>query len=46
MCEGRQPADLVFTSPSGSPIRLGNWCHRVFDPACATAGITGLTPHD
>jgi integrase len=46
MCEGKQPADLVFTPPSGSPMRLGNWRHRVFDPACATAGITGLTPHD
>ena len=46
MCEGKQPADLVFASPTGSPLRLGNWRHRVFDPACATAGITGLTPHD
>jgi integrase len=46
MCEGKQPADLVFTAPSGSPLRLGNRRHRVFDPACATAGIIGLTPHD
>jgi integrase len=43
---GKRPGDLVFTSPNGGPLRLGNWRIRVFDPACAAAGIVGLTPHD
>jgi len=25
---------------------MTNWRHRAFDPACRTAGIVGLTPHD
>ena len=45
-CEGKEPGDLVFTSSGGAPLRLGNWRRRVFDPACAAAGIVGLTPHD
>jgi integrase len=45
-CEDKQPGDLVFTAPGGGPLRLGNWRTRVFDPACAAAGIVGLTPHD
>ena len=45
-CEGKKPGDLVFTAPGGGPLRLGNWRTRVFDPACAAAGIVGLTPHD
>jgi integrase len=36
----------VFTPPNGGPLRLGSWRTRVFDPACAAAGIVGLTPHD
>jgi integrase len=43
---GKEPGDLVFMSPHGGPLRLGNWRTRVFDPACAAAGIVGLTPHD
>jgi integrase len=43
---GKEPRDLVFTSPNGGPLRLGNWRTRVFDPGCAAAGIVGLTPHD
>jgi integrase len=43
---GREPGDLLFTSPNGGPLRLGNWRTRVFDPACTAAGIVGLTPHD
>lgn len=27
-------------------LRLGNWRRRVLDPACATAGLQGVTPHD
>ena len=45
-CEGKKPGDLVCTAPGGGPLRLGNWRTRVFDPACAAAGIVGLTPHD
>ncbi|MGA8260873.1 MAG: site-specific integrase [Arenicellales bacterium] len=45
-CLGKEPGDLVFTSPGGAPLRLGNWRHRVFDPACAAGGVVGLTPHD
>lgn len=46
LCAGKAPDDPVFTSPKGDPLRLTNWRHRVFDPACRTAGIVGLTPHD
>ena len=45
-CQGKDPGDLVFSSPNGAPLRLGNWRSRVFDPACRAAGIVGLTPHD
>ncbi len=38
--------DLVFTSPTGGVLRINNWRPRVFDRACAAAGITGLRPHD
>ncbi len=43
LCAGKAPDDPVFTSPKGDPLRLTNWRHRVFDPACRTAGIA---PHD
>jgi integrase len=45
-CAGEQPYDLVFTGPSGGVLRINNWRPRVFDRACAAAGIEGLTPHD
>ena len=45
-CVGKGSDDLVFTSPEGGALRLGNWRRRVFDPACKAAGITDLTPHD
>ncbi len=38
--------DLLFTSPTGEAIRLGNWRRRVWDPAVVAAGLVGLTPHD
>jgi integrase len=41
-----QPDDLVFTGPSGGVLRINNWRPRVFDRACAAAGIEGLTPQD
>jgi integrase len=43
---GKKPEDVLFSSPNGEPIRLANWRQRVWDPAVAAAGLTGLTPHD
>ncbi|MDF3044173.1 MAG: integrase family protein [Ornithinibacter sp.] len=45
-CQGKPGDDVVFSAPGGGPLRLGNWRHRVFDPACAAAGLVGVTPHD
>jgi integrase len=45
-CEGKGPDELVFTAPQGGVLRINNWRPRVFDPACAAAGLTGITPHD
>jgi integrase len=45
-CRGKQPDDLIFTSPQGKTLRLTNWRKNVFDPACQAAGIEGLRPHD
>ena len=45
-CEGKTGDDVVFSAPGGGPLRLGNWRHRVFDPACAAVGLVGVTPHD
>ena len=45
-CDGKSGDDVVFSSPGGGVLRLGNWRHRVFDPACAAAGLVGVTPHD
>jgi integrase len=43
---GREAEDYAFSSPTGGPLRIGNWRARVFDPACKGAGISGVTPHD
>lgn len=43
---GKAPGDLVFTAPSGGPLRLSNYRQRVFTPAARAAGLDGLTPHD
>ena len=43
---GKQPADRVFTSPRGGPLRNGNFRRNVFDPAATRAGLPGLTPHE
>ena len=43
---GRAPDDLIFTSPTGEPLRIGNWRRRVWDRAVAAAGLGRLTPHD
>ena len=45
-CADKDPDALVFTSPEGEALRLGNWRRRVFDPACAAVGIKGVSPHD
>jgi integrase len=37
---GKQPDDLVFTTPSGAPLRLSNWRRSVFLPACQLVGIS------
>ncbi len=46
LCAGKEPEDLVFTSPEGGPLRLNNWRRRVFDPACKELGLTDVSPHD
>jgi hypothetical protein len=40
---GKAPRDLLFSSPEGEPLRLSNWRRRVWDPAVAEVGLTGLT---
>jgi hypothetical protein len=37
---GKQPDDLVFTTPSGAPLRLSNWRRSVFLPARKQAEIS------
>lgn len=36
---GRSPDDLVFTSPAGGVLLLGNFRSRVFDPAVRASGL-------
>ena len=43
---GRGGDDLVFTSPEGGVLRLGNFRRRHFDPAAASVGLAGVTPHE
>jgi integrase len=43
---GKQPDDLVFTTPRGDVMRNHNFRSRVFAPAAAFIGMPGLTPHD
>jgi integrase len=45
-CEGKARDHLIFPAPRGGPIRLNNWRRRVFDPACRSAGLVDVTPHD
>jgi integrase len=33
------PDALIFTTPSGDPIRLSNWRHRVWQPAADELGL-------
>lgn len=43
---GKDPDDLVFTTPRGDVMRNHNFRSRVFAPAAAFIGLPGLTPHD
>ncbi len=40
------PDALVFTSPTGAPLRHGNFRRRVWLPALAATGLTGTHFHD
>ena len=37
---------LVFTSPSGQPLRSPNFLRRVWQPAVTECGLRDLVPHD
>ena len=37
---------LLFTSPTGVPMRHPNFMRRHWQPAVKAIGLTGLTPHD
>src|SRR6266542_1952666 len=43
---GRHPGNLIFTAPDGGYIRRTNWRRRVWVPALAAAGLSGVRPHD
>jgi len=43
---GRDPEQLVFTSPTGAILRNNNFRRNVFSVAAAKAGLPGLTPHE
>jgi integrase len=43
---GKDPEDLVVTSPRGAPLRNHNFRRRVFTPAAVAIGVPQLTPHD
>lgn len=38
--------EFVFVSPSGGPLRYGNFRSRVFAPACQRLGLPKVTFHD
>jgi integrase len=42
----RPPGALVFTSPTGAPLRDGNFRRRVWGPALARAGLSSTHFHD
>jgi integrase len=43
---GKSPDDLVFTAQAGTVLRNSNFRPRIFDPAAASVGLAGLTPHE
>jgi integrase len=47
LCDGRQPDDLVFTTPTGRGITNSRWHRDVWPQAIAAAGLNPeLRPHD
>lgn len=43
---GADEQALLFTMPEGGPLRYELWRRRTWGPACAAAGLGGLTFHD
>jgi integrase len=43
---GKAPGDLLFTSPQGEVLRVGNFRRRCFDRAATAIGLAGLVPHE
>jgi integrase len=43
---GADAEALVFTAPSGGPIRYANWRNLVWLRACRAVGLDGLGFHD
>lgn len=41
-----EPDSLIFTSPTGSPLRHGNFRRRVWLPVLAKCGLSGTHFHD
>lgn len=39
-------ADLIFTSPTGKPLRSSNFHRRVWKPEVTDRGVGDLVPHD
>jgi integrase len=46
LAPGGQPADFVFTSPQGGPLRVATFRYRIWRPATKKAGLEGLRIHD
>lgn len=44
--EGKEPNELVFTSPTGGFIRVGSWRHRFWYPITPMADLDRLRIHD
>ncbi len=43
---GKSPDSLLFTSPKGDVLRVGNFRRARFDRAAALVGLAGLVPHE
>jgi integrase len=43
---GKGPDELVFTTPTGAPLRNRGARRQWFDAAAASIGVAGLTPHE
>lgn len=43
---GLEPEDLVFQSPRGKPLRIGNFARGVWRPAVEACDLDGLRVHD